>query len=138
MNRRCGLRKTFCTWRRVASCSTVSRRVLLTCRPAHGHQPLHKSRSFQSPVRIVYWARSHPKTTILPFEICGSHGDEDVDVGLLGSNAVWTCRYQRFGEIYCPPPPPTWRQGCTLFLSHSIQFLIFVKRMEPNLIVRFI
>jgi hypothetical protein len=26
------------------------------------------------------------------FEIRGFHGSEDIDVGLLGCNAVWTCR----------------------------------------------
>jgi hypothetical protein len=30
-------------------------------------------------------------------EILGSHGGEDVDVSLLGSNAVWTLG---FGETY--------------------------------------
>jgi hypothetical protein len=26
------------------------------------------------------------------YDIRGSHGGEDVDVGLLGCNAMWTCR----------------------------------------------
>jgi hypothetical protein len=27
------------------------------------------------------------------YEISGSHGGEDVDVGLLGCDAVWNCRW---------------------------------------------
>jgi hypothetical protein len=40
---------TFCTWRPTASCSTMLWRVLHTCHRPHGHQPLQKSLSFQSP-----------------------------------------------------------------------------------------
>jgi hypothetical protein len=45
-------------------------------------------------------------------EIWGSHGGEDVDVGLLGCNAVWTCRYiptfRR--DILSLSSPWRWRQ----------------------------
>jgi hypothetical protein len=30
--------------------------------------------------------------TCFPYEIWSYHGGEDVDVGLLGGNAVWTCK----------------------------------------------
>jgi hypothetical protein len=37
-------------------------------------------------------------------EISCSHGGEDVDVGILGYNAVWTCRYlQTFRRNILPP-----------------------------------
>jgi hypothetical protein len=32
------------------------------------------------------------KNNKIALEIFGSHGGKDVDVGLLGCNAVWTCR----------------------------------------------
>jgi hypothetical protein len=79
--------------------------------------------------------------SVHPLEIWGSHGGKDVDVVLLGCNAVWTCRQiPTFRRNILPPSSGLTHPTCfnhpvlsrvdiaTLLINHSYDFILFAKK----------
>jgi hypothetical protein len=51
----------------------------------------------------------------------GSHGGEDVYVGLLGSNDVWTCRYIPAFRSNILPPSSGWEQVWKYYIQFGVR-----------------
>jgi hypothetical protein len=67
--------------------------------------------------------------TFKTYEIWSTQGGEDVNVGPVGCNAVWTCRqYQRLGGTYCLHLQG-WHGG-SVFLCNYIR--IHMRRVYPD------